>query len=401
MAWTADEGDRPVSRRASVSTTCTGRRSAAASRWPGRSRGAGRRPRRDAARPRADRRGTDAVSGSGSICRLRGSSRSTDDVDATPGQRRVRPLRERHLPEHGREPSANRLVLRALPGTVPTRTDRRAAPHVGRRGSAPCERRRRRRPGSDRRWPGSTGRSCHRLPSRPTSASSPTRRSPPSGVTAAGVVPEVVLPAGAAEVATGPKAAADPQHRTVLRPPLRPLEEAGRADRGVHPLVARRSGGWPSSGVRRGEPRLRAGGQATGGRSADRRARQRARGAQCADCSPRRRCTGTPAASARIPQRHPERFEHFGITVVEAMAAGAVPLVFGAGGPAEIVGTASTASTGDTLDELVEVSQELTVDTQRRRAGQPGAPTGGRVQRRAIRCADPCAAADPISYTKS
>ena len=35
--------------------------------------------------------------------------------------------------------------------------------------------------------------------------------------------------------------------------------------------------------------------------------------------------------------RQPERFEQFGMTVVEAMAAGAVPLVFGGGGPAEIV----------------------------------------------------------------
>ena len=36
-------------------------------------------------------------------------------------------------------------------------------------------------------------------------------------------------------------------------------------------------------------------------------------------------------------QEHPERFEHFGITVVEAMAAGTVPLVLGAGGLPEIV----------------------------------------------------------------
>jgi glycosyltransferase involved in cell wall biosynthesis len=34
---------------------------------------------------------------------------------------------------------------------------------------------------------------------------------------------------------------------------------------------------------------------------------------------------------------HPESVEHFGIAVVEAMAAGAYPLVYAAGGPAEIV----------------------------------------------------------------
>jgi glycosyltransferase involved in cell wall biosynthesis len=37
------------------------------------------------------------------------------------------------------------------------------------------------------------------------------------------------------------------------------------------------------------------------------------------------------------PERHPDRFEHFGISVVEAMSAGAVPVVFGAAGPAEVV----------------------------------------------------------------
>ena len=36
-------------------------------------------------------------------------------------------------------------------------------------------------------------------------------------------------------------------------------------------------------------------------------------------------------------ERHPDRFEHFGIAIVEAMAAGAVPIVYGAAGPAEIV----------------------------------------------------------------
>ena len=41
------------------------------------------------------------------------------------------------------------------------------------------------------------------------------------------------------------------------------------------------------------------------------------------------------------PDRHPERFEHFGMTTVEAMAAGCVPMVIAAGGQVEIV-TAGT-----------------------------------------------------------
>jgi len=36
-------------------------------------------------------------------------------------------------------------------------------------------------------------------------------------------------------------------------------------------------------------------------------------------------------------ERNPDRLEHFGISIVEAMSAGAVPVVFGKGGPAEIV----------------------------------------------------------------
>jgi hypothetical protein len=53
------------------------------------------------------------------------------------------------------------------------------------------------------------------------------------------------------------------------------------------------------------------------------------------------------------PDLHPERFEHFGIAVVEAMAAGAVPVVFGAAGPAEIVRLGVDGYHWHTLDELV------------------------------------------------
>lgn len=55
--------------------------------------------------------------------------------------------------------------------------------------------------------------------------------------------------------------------------------------------------------------------------------------------------------------RHPERLEHFGISVVEAMGAGAVPLVLDAGGPAETV--AGVAPTWHDLDALVAESTRL------------------------------------------
>ena len=65
-------------------------------------------------------------------------------------------------------------------------------------------------------------------------------------------------------------------------------------------------------------------------------------------------------------ERHPERFEHFGISVVEAMAAGAVPIVFGAAGPAEIVQDGVNGRHWSTLDELAELTVELAADDVRR-----------------------------------
>lgn len=69
-------------------------------------------------------------------------------------------------------------------------------------------------------------------------------------------------------------------------------------------------------------------------------------------------------------QRHPERFEHFGISVVEAMAAGAVPVVFGAAGPAEIVRDGVDGIHWRTLDELATATVALAADdAERRRLG--------------------------------
>lgn len=65
-------------------------------------------------------------------------------------------------------------------------------------------------------------------------------------------------------------------------------------------------------------------------------------------------------------ERHPERFEHFGISVVEAMAAGAVPIVFGAAGPAEIVHDGIDGVHWSTLGELAERTAELAHDDERR-----------------------------------
>jgi len=51
-------------------------------------------------------------------------------------------------------------------------------------------------------------------------------------------------------------------------------------------------------------------------------------------------------------ERYPDRAEHFGITVVEAMSAGAVPLVYAEGGPATIVRQHGCGRVYSTVDEL-------------------------------------------------
>jgi glycosyltransferase involved in cell wall biosynthesis len=67
------------------------------------------------------------------------------------------------------------------------------------------------------------------------------------------------------------------------------------------------------------------------------------------------------------PERHPERFEHFGITVVEAMAAGAVPVVFAAAGPQEIVTDGVHGFHWRTPEELVRRTRQLIDDPELRR----------------------------------
>lgn len=64
-------------------------------------------------------------------------------------------------------------------------------------------------------------------------------------------------------------------------------------------------------------------------------------------------------------ERHPDHLEHFGIAVVEAMAAGAVPIVFGAAGPAEIVRHGVDGFHWHTPAELVRFTRDLIADPAR------------------------------------
>ena len=65
---------------------------------------------------------------------------------------------------------------------------------------------------------------------------------------------------------------------------------------------------------------------------------------------------------------NPHRAEHFGIAVVEGMSAGAVPMVFAAAGPAEVVRDGTDGVQWRTPGELVERAASLIDDPQRRAA---------------------------------
>jgi glycosyltransferase involved in cell wall biosynthesis len=63
------------------------------------------------------------------------------------------------------------------------------------------------------------------------------------------------------------------------------------------------------------------------------------------------------------PQSEPHLTEHFGITVVEAMSAGCIPIVFAAGGPAEIVENGVTGFHFNTVDELCACTKMILTDS--------------------------------------
>ncbi len=64
--------------------------------------------------------------------------------------------------------------------------------------------------------------------------------------------------------------------------------------------------------------------------------------------------------------RHPGRMEHFGITPVEAMSAGAVPVAYGQAGPLEVFDDGVEGFHFHTLDRLVEATELLITQPERR-----------------------------------
>jgi glycosyltransferase involved in cell wall biosynthesis len=62
-------------------------------------------------------------------------------------------------------------------------------------------------------------------------------------------------------------------------------------------------------------------------------------------------------------EAHPQHLEHFGMAVVEAMAAEAIPLVIRRGGPVEIVAEGETGFFWDEPVDLVRRTRELAMST--------------------------------------
>jgi len=61
-------------------------------------------------------------------------------------------------------------------------------------------------------------------------------------------------------------------------------------------------------------------------------------------------------------KKEPEKVEHFGITTVEAMAAGCIPLVVGKGGAKEIIEEGETGFFWDNKDQLIKTTLNLIKD---------------------------------------
>jgi glycosyltransferase involved in cell wall biosynthesis len=62
-------------------------------------------------------------------------------------------------------------------------------------------------------------------------------------------------------------------------------------------------------------------------------------------------------------QVEPEKMEHFGISTVEAMANRCVPIVYNGGGQPEIVTDGVSGFCWNTVDELVNLTKKVIVDT--------------------------------------
>lgn len=63
--------------------------------------------------------------------------------------------------------------------------------------------------------------------------------------------------------------------------------------------------------------------------------------------------------------KEPAAQEHFGITIIEGMASGAVPVVYNSGGPPEIITNGENGYLFDTLEQMVDETWNLATDPER------------------------------------
>lgn len=63
-------------------------------------------------------------------------------------------------------------------------------------------------------------------------------------------------------------------------------------------------------------------------------------------------------------QKEPQKVEHFGITTVEAMSAGAVPVVYNAGGQREIIANGINGYLWNKKQDLVNITKKLSKDSK-------------------------------------
>src|SRR4029077_15252738 len=66
-------------------------------------------------------------------------------------------------------------------------------------------------------------------------------------------------------------------------------------------------------------------------------------------------------------EKEPKKMEHFGITVVEAMAAGCVPLVIDAGGHKEIIQDGVNGFLWSDVADLYGITKKLSIDEKFRK----------------------------------
>jgi glycosyltransferase involved in cell wall biosynthesis len=85
------------------------------------------------------------------------------------------------------------------------------------------------------------------------------------------------------------------------------------------------------------------------------------------------------AAGFGASESEPFKAEHFGIAIVEAMSAGAVPIAYKMGGPLEIIDQAHTGYLWETLEQLQKLTRDMTYHEDKARVLSANAKKHARI----------------------